>query len=250
MNNWILEVFDTVDSLIKEHGEASSDFWQSGAIPHISPVNIPSRKTGTWLGQSDLGNGLSGKISLVLLGGYTRIGIFLPSKLLEGMTDYGESIFDAVSKAHDNQPANIIRRIGGDVMFDRIFTESPFSALWFRRCVNDKECRTILTNLLTWRILDIWDSALRIILSNSENSKFLFTSNENSNPEFIVRSNKPIPSNVASRLPITLSSSWMLGVNEWITTVLTHNISKSDLDESLRMILPDYDIFIFEKNDH
>ena len=131
--------FKNLDQRIEERwnaGNLSHGFWRTGAIPRLTPVDT-MREYGFWQGKAVLEKGLTGQVSVALIGGHTRMGIFLPNRFLEGVSVWGESLTDVVAKAHDGQPAPIVRRVGGDTLFDRIFTEPPFSAEWLLRCTQD-----------------------------------------------------------------------------------------------------------------
>ncbi len=243
MSKWLFDVFMELDRRIEERwtaGNLSHGFWRSGIIPRLTPVDT-LRDYGFWQGRGDLGRGLHGQVSVSLVGGHTRIGIFLPNRLLEGMTAWGESMASAVSGAHDGRPADIVRRIGGDTLFDRIFTDAPFSAGWLRDCTGDEDSlaggsREILANHLSWRVIDIWESALRAVLSSHEQN------NLPGGQEITVYSCKPIPATVTEALPVTLRDSWEVARDTWITALFSESLSAGDLEDALKEMLPDHGI--------
>ncbi len=178
---------------------------------------------------------MSGQLAVLLIGGHVRIGLFLPDRLLEGVSNTGEPMIDAVSKAQDGQPATIIRRLGGDTLFDRVITESPFSSDWLLACTKDEEARKILEHHLCWRAINTWESALRVVLSKQS-------------PEIgvVVYSAQPLPSSIANDLPLTIQDAYEIQPGQWVTLVTMNDesLSKSDLERQLQSILPDHHIII------
>ncbi len=229
--------FKNLDQRIEERwnaGNLSHGFWRTGAIPKLMPVDT-LREYGFWQGKANLEKDLSGQISVALIGGHTRMGLFLPNRLMEGMSTLGESLTDAVGKAHDGQPAPIIRRVGGDTLFDRIFTESPFSAEWLLRCTQDTEAQAILANHLAWRVIDIWESALRTILSQQSHDLGI-----------VLHSAMPLPPIVTESLPITLQDVYEVQAGHWVTivTLTAEYPGLSALETQLQTLLPDHGITV------
>lgn len=143
---------------------------------------------------------------------------------------------EAVSMAHDGRPASIVRRVGGDTLFDRIFTEAPFSAEWLLSCTQDLGARDILTNHLAWRVIDIWESALRTVMSH-----------QSSDFGIVLRSVKPLPPIVTESVPISIQDSHETDPGSWITIVkITEEaLSISELEAKLQALLPDYGITLW-----
>ncbi len=247
--------FNNLDRRIEDRwnaGNLSHGFWRTGAIPKLTPVDT-KREYGFWQGNAVLENvvapdasgmackGLSGQVSVALIGGHTRMGIFLPNRLIDGMSiagcnhTWGESLTDAVAKAHDGQPASIIRRVGGDTLFDHIFTEAPFSAEWLLHCVRDIEAQVVLENHLAWRVIDLWESALRAVISR-----------QSYDSSVIVQSRKPIPSTITESLPVTLQDAYEMQAGQWFTvmTPAADDFNLPEFEAQLQNLLPDYGITI------
>lgn len=235
--NVLQSVFAALDSRIEERwtaGNLSHGFWRTGAIPALTPVDT-LREYGFWQGKAVLEKGLSGQVSVALIGGHTRVGIFLPNRLLEGMSTWGESLTDAVAKAHDGQPVHIIRRVGGDTLFDHVFTEAPFSAEWLLRCTRDINAQTILENHLTWRVIDLWESALRTVMSQQSHDLGI-----------VLHSAMPLPPIITESLPLTLQDVYEIQAGHWVTivTLTTEELDLRELETRLQALLPDHGVTI------
>lgn len=209
-------VFAELDRRIDERwtaGNLSHGFWRTGMIPKLTPVDT-LREYGFWQAKADLGNGMSGQVSVALIGGHSRIGIFLPNRLLEAATSsYGESPAETVAKAHDGQPASIIRQVGGDTLFDRILTDAPFSADWLLRCMDDDHARSILENHLSWRVIDIWESALRAVMSRPVNDQ------DGRPQDIVIHSTIPLPPIISESIAMTLQDVYEVKPGHWVTLV-------------------------------
>jgi hypothetical protein len=236
-------IFQELDRRIEKRWSAESPlngFWRSGDIPALTPVES-FREYGFWQSRADLSGlmnasaGMSGQLAVLLIGGHVRIGLFLPDRLLEGVSNTGEPMIDAVSKAQDGQPATIIRRMGGDTLFDRVITDPPFSSDWFLACTKDEEARKILEYHLCWRAINTWESALRVVLSK-----------QSSEIGVVVYSAQPLPSSIANDLPLTIQDAYEIQPGQWVTLVTMNDesLSKSDLERQLQSILPDHHIII------
>ena len=235
--NVLQSVFAALDSRIEERwtaGNLSHGFWRTGAIPALTPVDT-LREYGFWQGKAALENGLAGQVSVALIGGHTRMGIFLPNRLLEGMSTWGESLTDAVAKAHDGQPAHIIRRVGGDTLFDRIFTEAPFSAEWLLRCTQDVNAQMVLENHLAWRVIDLWESALRAVMAQPSHDLGI-----------VLHSAMPLPPIITESLPLTLQDVYEIQAGHWVTivTLTTEELDLRELETRLQALLPDHGVTI------
>jgi len=233
--NVLQSVFAALDSRIEERwtsGNLSHGFWRTGGIPALTPVDT-LREYGFWQGKAVLEKGLSGQVSVALIGGHTRMGIFLPNRLLEGMSTWGESLIDAVAKAHDGQPAHIIRRVGGDTLFDRIFTEAPFSAEWLLRCAQDTNAQAILSNHLAWRVIDLWESALRAVMAQQSHDLGI-----------VLHSVMPLPPAVTNVLPLTLQDVYEIQDGHWVTivTLAAEELDPCELEARLQSLLPEHAI--------
>ncbi|MGE0047767.1 MAG: hypothetical protein AB7T01_02375 [Acidithiobacillus sp.] len=240
MNNWwLLRAFAELDRRIDERwtaGNLSHGFWRAGTIPRLEPVDT-LREYGFWQARAELINGMAGQISVALIGGHTRIGLFLPSRLLDGCAIAGESLIDTVSRSHDGQPASIVRRIGGDWLFDRIFTEAPFSAGWFRDCVEDGASRQILEDHFSWCVISIWESALRAVFSHHGNGDM----------GLLIHSSKPLPSTLTESEPVTFQDVYEIRPGYWVTILSPDSYagrSAEDAEARLQELLPEHDITI------
>ena len=229
--------FKNLDQRIEERwnaGNLSHGFWRTGAIPRLTPVDT-MREYGFWQGKAVLEKGLTGQVSVALIGGHTRMGIFLPNRFLEGVSVWGESLTDVVAKAHDGQPASIVRRVGGDTLFDRIFTDAPFSAEWLLRCTQDIGAQYILENHLAWRVIDLWESALRAVMSRQSHDLGI-----------VIQSTKPLPPILTESLPLTLQDAYEIQPGRWVTIVVpaADTFDLSEMEAQLQNLLPDYGITI------
>lgn len=245
--NVLQSVFAALDSRIEERwtaGNLSHGFWRTGLIPKLVPVDT-LREYGLWQASADLGHGMFGQISVALIGGHTRMGIFLPNRLLEGVSlagcnsTWGESLTDAVAKAHDGQPAPIIRRMGGDTLFDRILPEPPFSAEWLLRCARDVHAQAVLENHLAWRVIDLWESALRTVMSRQSHDLGI-----------VIQSAKPLPAIVTESLPLTLQEVYEIQSGRWVTVATlaeggaVEPLDLANLEARLQNLLPEYGVTI------
>ena len=265
-------VFTALDRRLEERwtaGNLSHGFWRTGAIPRLMPVDT-LREYGFWQAKGDLSGfivstshgglhpgpvanddshadcivlrpanlrpaGFHSQVSVALIGGHTRIGIFLPNRLLEGVSPLGESLTDAVSRAHDGQPAPIIRRMGGDTLFDHVFTEAPFSAEWLLRCTLDSNAQTVLEHHLAWRVIDIWESTLRAVMSSQAYE-----------PGVVIRSTIPLPVDITETLPLTLQDTYEIQPGYWVTlaTPSADEFDVSVMEAQLQALLPGHGITI------
>lgn len=231
-------VFADLDRRVEERwnaGNLSHGFWRAGAIPRLIPVDT-MREYGFWQAKAELSgkNELTGQFSVALIGGHTRMGIFLPNRLLEGVSTYGESLADAVARAHDGLPAPIIRRVGGDTLFDRVFTEAPFSAEWLLRCTRDENAQAVLETHLAWRVIDLWESALRAVMSR-----------QSSDLGIVILSTKPLPPVLTETLPLTVQDAYEIQRGRWITIATpVENLDLSEIEAQLQALLPDHGITI------
>jgi hypothetical protein len=238
-------VFNALDRRIEERwsaGNLSQGFWRTGTIPALAPVDS-MREYGFWQAKAELSSmgvarGMTGQFSVALIGGHTRMGIFLPNRLLEGVSTWGESLTDAVSKAHDGKPASIVRRVSGDTLFDRIFTDAPFSADWLLTCVEDANAEEILRNHLSWRVIDLWESAMRAVMSRQSHDLGI-----------VIESRKPLPPIITETVPLTLQDVWEIQPGRWITTVFmadgaASQVELADLEARLQALLPEHGITI------
>ena len=237
----LLSVFAGLDDRVKERwsaGNLSHGFWRTGAIPKLTPVDT-LREYGFWQGKSLLEKDLSGQVSVALIGGHTRIGVFLPNRLLEGVSPWGESLTDAVAKAHDGRPAPIVRRVGGDTLFDRTFSEAPFSAEWLLRCTKDRDAKDILTHHLAWRVIDLWESALRTVMSRQAHELGI-----------VLHSTLPLPPIVTESMPITFQEVYEIQPGHWVTVVSwnAEGMDLSTFEMQLQALLPDHGITVQKDN--
>lgn len=237
LSDMLHSVLDELDSQAMAHwgdGSASHGFWRTGSIPPITPMNS-LRKHGYWQGRATLEKGLYGQISVSLIGGATRVGVFIPNQLLDSAsTTYGESLTDAVSKAYNGQPASIIRRMGGDTLFDHILTEAPFSAEWFLRSARDSIARDILINHIVWVTLGLWQSTMRTIIS--QQSHTIGT---------VLHSSKPIPVSITESLPLTFQDVFEVESDHWVTIVrISGDMPIDEIERSLQAQLPEHDITV------
>lgn len=237
LSSTLESVFRAIDHRVEERwdaGDLSQGFWRSGAIPKLTPVDT-LREYGFWQARGMLEKEMIGQVSVALFGGHTRMGLFLPNRLLEGFSLSGELLTDAVSKAHDGQPANIIRRVGGDTMFDRFFTEAPFSAEWLLRCTRDELAKEILVQHLSWRVINLWESALRTLISRQAYEMGV-----------IVHSAIPLPPIVTESMPITFQEVYEIQPGHWVTVVSCNaaGLDIPELEKQLKMLLPNHGITV------
>lgn len=235
-------VFDSLDQRVQERwsiGNLAHGFWRAGTVPKMIPVDT-MQEYGFWQAHGDLSSiggidGLSGQCSVALIGGHTRIGVFIPNRLLEGVSGMGESLTNSVSKAHDGQATPIVRHIGGDTLFDHILSDAPFSADWILRCTQDHEAENILRTHLAWRVIDIWESAMRTLMSRRCAALSL-----------IIASTSPLPAVVTEALPLILQDVYEIQSGRWITSaeVTKGDVSLSDLEARLQNLLPDHGITV------
>lgn len=234
--------FEYLDKRIHERwsiGNLAHGFWRASDIPRLEPVDT-LREYGFWQAHADLSGlcgieGVAGQCSVALVGGHTRIGVFLPKRLLEGVSPQDASYAEAVSKAHDGQPTPIVRSVGGDTLFDHILADAPFSADWLLRCTQESEAENILHTHLAWRVIDLWESTMRVLLSRqSEASNYLITST------------KPLPAIVTEAVAITLQDVYEIQSGQWITVAEMKNtlLSAPELETQLQNLLPEHEIHV------
>ena len=233
--------FKNLDQRIDERwsaGNLSHGFWRAGAIPRLTPVDT-MREYGFWQATAELPvklgkNELTGQLSVALIGGHTRMGVFLPNLLLDGVSSWGESLTDAVARAHDGLPAPILRRVGGDTLFDRIFAEAPFSAEWLLRCTRDPDAQAILDTHLAWRVIDLWESAMRMVMARQSRELGI-----------VILSTKPLPPVLTETLPLTLQDAYEIQPGRWITIApQVDGLDLAEIETQLQNLLPDHGITI------
>lgn len=247
LNEVFSRVFAALDQRILDHWSHSSPggaekpahgFWRSGVIPKLVPAEA-ARGHGYWQAKSDLSEltgfvGMFAQMSISLQGGHSRIGIFLPNRLLDGGGyPIGESLAASASKAHDGCPASIVRRIGGDTLFDRIFTDAPFSAEWLLRCLTEDGATEILEKHLSWRVIDIWESALRVTFSQQVGNHL----------NLIIYSLRPLPASVPETFSLTLHETCEVQSGQWVSLAsMPRSADLADVELRLQELFPDHRI--------
>ncbi|MEY2341447.1 hypothetical protein AB4090_04970 [Acidithiobacillus sp. IBUN Pt1247-S3] len=238
------KVFAYLDDRIYEQWGGnfrSNGFWRTGMIPPLAPMDT-ARKQGFWQARGRIATNYTpktagivvaqGQVTVALIGGNTRIGIFLPASVTEGTTSWGESIVDTLAISQESIRAPIIRRVGGDMLFDWVYTDAPFSAGWLRDCAEDAVSREVLEQHLVWRVISLWESSNRVILSKIGHSVV----------EVLVHSRAPIPAVVTETLPITIRDSWEMKKDSWVSVLSLDLLSVEDAETALQKMLPDHGI--------
>ncbi len=201
--------------------DASPGFWRTGEVPALHPTKS-EWKYGHWLANGELEDRLLGQIAVLLQADQTRVGLFLPKQIIEKyQLHYYPSLQDDISCANDGKPCQIIRHIGADILFDYHLPESVFSAQWLLTCTKDDAALAMTQNHLAWRVLHIWNSAMRCILSCRVN--FLSA---------IIYSNNQIPSEVAEECKITIYDVYPMDGGTWLSMVGFDLQGLQDLDEA------------------
>lgn len=239
----LIKTFDYLDervaSLSRGEDPLHYTFWRSGvASPAFVPIHS-HREIGLWQANADLGKDGRAQLSVSLQGGHTRVGLFLPHELLSGITTHGIPLMDTVARSFDNQPASMIRHVGNDVLFDRIFREAPFSAEFIAQAMMRPDIEgNILAFRLAWMTVSIWEAAWRTVGIRQDGNT----------DEIVVVASRPLPASVIfeQNLPISIGESFEFE-GAWATLVRT-DLSAPDLFSALRGILPEASICTMDEH--
>jgi len=157
-------IFQDMESLIEKHQTFGN--WAVGGIPHLSPLHT-QKALGLWYAQGYIpGIPVPGAVSIALLPGDTRIGLFLPDEALQ--SKQGESwLEDRIAIAYDGQRPRKIRE-ANRTLFDRSFSESPFDAKHLAIALEDPESpeSLLIIQRLAYMVTTLWVTAIRILYAD------------------------------------------------------------------------------------
>ena len=183
------KIFKEMEGAIEKHQTFGN--WAVGGIPHLSPL-ATQKALGLWYAQGNIpGIPIPGAMSIALLPGDTRVGLFLPDEALQSRQ--GESwLEDRVALAYDgNHPRKI--REANRMLFDRTFHEAPFDAQTLKAALSDPEGPEFLLifQRLAYMVTTIWVTAIRV----------LYADGRVRSEEFVVQCQSPLSPEDLSGLP-------------------------------------------------
>lgn len=201
-------VFDGVEKILSDRLSPGRRFWAS-EVPALFPADV-LQEYGLWMAAGDLsafGPGLSGSVSVSLVPGESRIGLFLPEPALSAP---GYSLAGEVAASFDGRTPDIQRTIGDKVLFDRIYREDPFSAEWMIHAMQSPAHRSVLSLRVAGAVISLWESACRVLLTQGATGLF----------EVMLDTRIPLPAGISELLPVTTVFS-LPRDDRWRTVVRT-----------------------------
>ncbi len=170
-----------MESLIVQH--QGFENWAVGGIPALEPK--PAQKAlGLWYAEGRIpGFAVPGAVSLALVPGDTRLGLFLPHECLLGEQDRSY-LEDLVAQSYNGKPPDLIVRQADRILFDRTFADPPLDAdtLAIAQTCEDHPKAFLLAQRLAYMVVTLWVSAIRVVYAHGR------TGSEN----FLVRSREPL----------------------------------------------------------
>jgi hypothetical protein len=197
-------IFQEMESLINRYQSFGN--WAVGGIPHLDPV--PTQKElGLWYAQGHIpGFAEPGAVSIALVPGDTRLGLFLPEPALHSK-DGSIWLEERLAVSYDGQRPQTTIHDPSRVLFDRYFRDPPFDAPSLCRALENPYGADahILVQRLSYMVISLWSQAIRILYAEGR-----------------VRSEQYLV-----QCGIPLSADNLVGLPEGMF-VQTHNIGKDD----------------------
>ncbi len=203
--------FSAMEALITQHQSFGN--WAVGGIPVLEPK--PAQKAlGLWYAEGRIpGFSVSGAVSIALIPGEARLGLFLPYDCLLGDQDRSY-LEDRVARSYNGKDPDIIVRYPDRILFDRIFTDAPLDTdtLAIAQTCEDHPKSFLLAQRLAYMVVTLWVSAIRVVYAHGR------TGSEN----FLVRSKELLEPDHLLGLPTAvLIQTHELGVDDYIGYVRT-----------------------------
>ena len=236
LEHFYSRIFGTMEHLIQQHQGFGN--WAIGGIPLLEPK--PTQKAlGLWYAEGRIpGFTVSAAVSLSLVPGDTRMGLFLPNECLLGEEDRSY-LEELVSQSYNGKSADILVRDPDRVFFDRIFVGSPFDAHTLAEA-QEKEKHPkafLIAQRLSYMVIVLWTNAIRVIYTHGR------TGSEN----FLVRSKEPItPEHVLGLPAAVLIQTNEMEVGDWISYIRSSGTPEQIKQHLESLSIPVLDVKLLE----
>ena len=156
------DIFQEMESLISRYQSFGN--WSVGGIPHLDPV--PTQKElGLWYAKGHIpGFAEPGAVSIALVPGDTRLGLFLPESAMHSK-DGSAWLEENLAVSYDGQRPQTVIRDPSRVLFDRYFRDPPFDAQSLSKALETPYGADahILVQRLAYMVVTLWAQAIRIL---------------------------------------------------------------------------------------
>jgi hypothetical protein len=160
-------IFQEMESLIERYQSFGN--WAVGGIPHLEPV--PTQKElGLWYAKGHIpGFAEPGAVSIALVPGDTRLGLFLPESALHSK-DGSAWLEESLAVSYDGQRPQTTVHDPSRVLFDRYFRDPPFDAQSLSRAMETPYGADahILVQRLAYMVVSLWSQAIRILYAEGK----------------------------------------------------------------------------------
>lgn len=161
LNDFYRDLFMGMEAIIKNHHSHGN--WAIG-MPALTPRG-GQRELGIWYAESIIaGFDIPGAISLAVVPGEARLGLFLPLQAMhhEADTFYLE---DQIATSYDGRQPDYIRRQQDRVLFDRILRDPPFDVRTMAAAMRSPQApeHLLLMQRLAYSVVTLWMAAIRVI---------------------------------------------------------------------------------------
>jgi len=160
-------IFQEMESLIARYQSFGN--WSVGGIPRLDPV--PTQKElGLWYAKGRIpGFPEPGAVSIALVPGDTRLGLFLPESALHSK-DGSAWLEESLAVSYDGQRPQTVTHDPSRVLFDRYFRDPPFDAQSLSRALETPYGADahILVQRLAYMVVSLWSQAIRILYAEGK----------------------------------------------------------------------------------
>lgn len=183
-------LFKEMQKLVERHQTFGN--WAVGGIPLLTPV--PTQKElGLWYAEGRIpGFAIPGAVSVALVPGDTRVGLFLPEESLH--SKQGASwLEDRIALLYDGKRPTIIQRDANRILFDRHVTARPFDADFLGVALGNPQGieALLVAQRLAYMVTTLWVGAMRI----------LFADGKVCSEEYLIRATQPLSPEDVAGLP-------------------------------------------------
>lgn len=190
LRNFYAHLFEAMEILIGEHQSFGN--WAVGGIPDLRPQKA-QKSLGLWYADGAIpGIAVPGAVSLALVPGDTRVGLFLPCAALQGKNGI-TWLEDVLAQSFNGERCSIVRRDANQVLFDYHFSGEPFdpASLHAAMLEPDGPMAQILAQRLAYTVSTLWVNAIRV----------LYADGKVGSDDFLVRSMRPLAPDDLQGLP-------------------------------------------------
>jgi hypothetical protein len=160
-------IFQEMESLIDRYQSFGN--WSVGGIPRLDPV--PTQKElGLWYAKGHIpGFAEPGAVSIALVPGDTRLGLFLPESALHSK-DGSTWLEENLAVSYDGQRPQTMIHDPSRVLFDRYFRDPPFDAQSLSKALETPYGADahIMVQRLAYMVVTLWSQAIRILYAEGK----------------------------------------------------------------------------------